>query len=59
MVLPESIMYLQEHAQLYYKVMKMKYPRYNLTHKAIKLLRQAAIKLVGYGTQIQELKYRY
>jgi hypothetical protein len=57
-VSPESIMYSQVPAQLYYKAMKMKYLKSSSTLKEIKSSLQVAIKLVVYGTQILAKNYK-
>ena len=54
MVLQESIMFSLEHAQLCYRVTKMKYQKFNSILKETKLLQLQVIKLVVSGTQIQE-----
>jgi hypothetical protein len=54
MVLQESIMFSQEHVQLFYRVTRMKYLKFNSTLKETKSLQLQVIKLVVSGTQTQE-----
>ena len=56
MVLHVFIMYLPELVLLYSKVIQMKYPKFNLIHKEIKLSQQVVIEHADYGTQIQEMR---
>ena len=59
MVLQECTMYSLELVRPYYKVMKMKYLKFNLILKAIRLLRLVAIRLAEYGTLIRGQKFKY
>lgn len=59
MVLLESIMFSLEHAQLFYRVTKMKYQKFNLTLKETRLLLHQVIRHVVFGTQILELNNKY
>ena len=52
MVLQESTMFSLEHVQLFFRVMKMKYQKFNSTLKETKLSLPQATKLVAFGTQI-------
>lgn len=59
MVLQESIMFSLEHAQLFFRVMKMKYQKFNSTLKETRLLLHQVIRHVVFGTQILELSNKY
>jgi hypothetical protein len=54
----ESIMFSLELVLLSYKVMIMKYPKSNLTHKEIRLSRQVATKRAESGTLIRDKRSR-